>query len=165
MKLIDLAQMNRKKRREQRREIEAFADSTSRPCGECTACCTVLRLTKLDGFAKAEGECCRHEEGGCRIYPSRPKTCKNFMCSWKSGYLPEDLRPDRSGFLMYPRLTNGMFWLLARDIVPGACETHFESFEHLAAFPLFVQPLKLVLGPEALAKKLGDLVLEHPFLL
>ena len=69
-----------------------------RSCGGCTACCTAVGVTSLE---KPFWATCRHQgEGHCRIYADRPTECREYRCGWLSGLLPEDMRPDQSGFLL-----------------------------------------------------------------
>ncbi len=66
----------------------------ARTCGNCTACCKPMPIIEL---GKPFGEWCRHcDKGiGCRIYPERPDSCKEFRCQWLMGLGREDERPDR----------------------------------------------------------------------
>jgi hypothetical protein len=67
-----------------------------RECGECSLCCTVLRVDELD---KLGGVTCEHvlAHGGCRIHPTRPGICRGYRCLWLRGGLELDDRPDRLG--------------------------------------------------------------------
>lgn len=52
----------------------------TRACGECTACCTTLRVDALD---KPPGTPCVHlGEARCGIYAGRPEECAAFQCCW-----------------------------------------------------------------------------------
>jgi hypothetical protein len=72
-----------------------------RACGDCTACCTVLRVDTPD-FAKPAGTPCVHlGERGCGIHAVRPHICRTWFCAWRRrADLPEDARPDLSGLLV-----------------------------------------------------------------
>ena len=73
-----------------------------RECGGCTACCVELiiedpELTKLPGVK------CQNlaKTGGCSIYQTRPKTCRDWYCMWR--YMPlldEEWRPDIKGIMI-----------------------------------------------------------------
>ena len=66
-----------------------------RSCGQCTACCTVMRIDALD---KPRDEACRHLVArGCGIYETRPADCRAWHCAWQKGELPAPMRPDRTG--------------------------------------------------------------------
>jgi len=68
-----------------------------RSCGECTVCCTVMAIDKPD-IQKQAGVTCRHCHGGCTIYETRPKLCRDFHCGWRQlPILDDGWRPDRSG--------------------------------------------------------------------
>jgi hypothetical protein len=78
---------------------EALAD---RPCGECSVCCTVKPINTPE-LVKAPGVACQHclASGGCGIYETRFPVCREYRCAWKMlGWIPEQLRPDRSGVLV-----------------------------------------------------------------
>jgi hypothetical protein len=78
---------------------EALAD---RPCGDCSVCCTVKPINTPE-LTKAPGIACRHclASGGCGIYETRFPVCREYRCSWKIlGWIPEQIRPDRSGVLI-----------------------------------------------------------------
>ncbi|HRI10323.1 MAG TPA: hypothetical protein PKW35_21035 [Nannocystaceae bacterium] len=69
----------------------------ARPCGECTACCTVMAVTELQ---KPRGQACAHIcAGGCAIYSERPDSCRRFDCLWRLGFARDDDRPDRLGVI------------------------------------------------------------------
>lgn len=76
-----------------------------RECGECTACCdgwlTSRHLAMRPGFP------CEHRtDEGCAIYAQRPnKPCKEFKCVWlqREDGLEDEMRPDRSGAIMFFR--------------------------------------------------------------
>jgi hypothetical protein len=73
-----------------------------RPCGECSVCCTYKPID-APGFAKAPGLACQHclPSGGCGIYDTRFEICRTYRCGWKYlSWLPEAIRPDRSGVLI-----------------------------------------------------------------
>lgn len=76
-----------------------------RSCGECQACCTIL---KVDEINKPVDTPCEHLCGGkCGVYDQRPGTCESFECMWLHGQgFPimeaEALRPDRCGAVFYP---------------------------------------------------------------
>ena len=88
------------------------AKKAKRSCGDCTACCTFLRIdsgtTKTLTFHTAEdvskpaGETCRFcTAQGCSIYDDRPIVCRAFKCDWlegRSGYKPED-HPLTAGYI------------------------------------------------------------------
>jgi hypothetical protein len=73
-----------------------------RPCGECSVCCTYKPIDTPE-LSKAPGLTCQHclAGGGCGIYETRFEICRTYRCAWKiHGWLPEAIRPDRSGILI-----------------------------------------------------------------
>jgi Fe-S-cluster containining protein len=72
----------------------------ARECGACTVCCIVPGIDTRE-IQKRTGSVCRHcSGGGCAIYESRPKACREFFCAWmQDDRLGPDWRPDRSGVL------------------------------------------------------------------
>lgn len=73
-----------------------------RPCGDCSVCCTHKPINTPE-FAKAPGLACQHclPSGGCGVYETRFEICRAYRCGWKSlGWLPEAIRPDKSGVLI-----------------------------------------------------------------
>ncbi len=73
--------------------------ATKRTCGDCTACCTRLRIEALH---KPQCRACPHlaDAGGCGIYERRPNECRTFICGWLLGWGTEDDRPDKSGVIV-----------------------------------------------------------------
>ncbi len=68
-----------------------------RSCGECSLCCTVLRVDEL---TKLAGVSCVHQDThgpGCAIHDQRPAVCRGYSCLWLQGGLEERDRPDRLG--------------------------------------------------------------------
>jgi len=72
-----------------------------RACGDCTICCTVLKVDTPD-FKKAAGTPCAHlASHGCGIHAVRPHICQTWFCAWRRvAGLPDETRPDRSGLLV-----------------------------------------------------------------
>lgn len=78
-----------------------------RECGPCYACCVWLGISDLKKYT---GQACRHLNGGdnpacrCSIYSKRPPACSEYICLWRAGWGPTDLRPYESGILItiYP---------------------------------------------------------------
>ena len=73
-----------------------------RECGNCTACCTHLRIED-DELKKLAGEPCPHlsNHQGCSIYATRPITCRNWYCGWRyMSQLDDQCRPDQSGIMI-----------------------------------------------------------------
>jgi hypothetical protein len=96
--------MNRKERRRRKLKLAEGLDHNlaTRKCGECTGCCTPLAIPELD---KPPGVPCKHilPEGGCGIYETRPKACREYDCGWRIGIGKfEEERPDRLGLLLTP---------------------------------------------------------------
>lgn len=70
-----------------------------RLCGPCHACCVHL---SIEDFQKVAHLPCQHlRSTGCRIYKRRPVTCREFLCLWRLGVLPESKRPDLCGVLVH----------------------------------------------------------------
>lgn len=77
-----------------------------RVCGGCTVCCTVMAIDKPD-IQKEAGVTCRHCDGGCTIYDTRPPLCRNYHCAWRQlPILDDDWRPDRSGVFVEVELVD-----------------------------------------------------------
>jgi hypothetical protein len=73
-----------------------------RECGGCDVCCVELTIEDPE-LQKVQGYRCRHLSPGqgCGIYATRPRTCREFHCGWRSlKWVRETLRPDRSGVLV-----------------------------------------------------------------
>lgn len=72
-----------------------------RTCGDCTICCTVLKVDMPD-FQKPAGKDCDHLTAqGCSIHAVRPHICRTWFCAWRRmPVLPHEARPDRSGILV-----------------------------------------------------------------
>ncbi len=72
-------------------------ESAQRVCGECSLCCTVLRV---DALRKLGGVDCLHQDidgPGCSIHAKRPRICRAYRCAWLKGSFGEADRPDRLG--------------------------------------------------------------------
>jgi len=68
-----------------------------RPCGDCSACCTVLAVPTIE---KGRYVKCQHLRPGnkcCGIYESRPGECGTYSCGWKIGLGSNAQRPDKFG--------------------------------------------------------------------
>lgn len=55
--------------------------NSQRRCGDCSLCCKVLGIPEL---AKPKDLWCANFTAGtgCRIYPDRPPSCRDFVCRW-----------------------------------------------------------------------------------
>lgn len=92
----------------------------ARPCGGCTACCTIYEIEET---GKPQGETCAHcTGGGCGIYRDRPRICRDYSCAWRDGVAAEDARPDRCGVVFDYAQTPRAPLLIAYEVVPGALE-------------------------------------------
>jgi hypothetical protein len=90
---------------------------SERQCGECTACCTHLKIDTPE-FQKLAGPDCPHlvPRRGCGIYETRPQACRDFLCLWRQmPAMPDDWRPDRSGVLL----------VVTKDNVPPGYATDY----------------------------------------
>lgn len=100
--------------------LPLVADPTARPCGSCTACCTVLGVKEPD---KPPHTACVHLTGsGCGQYETRPRNCRRWSCLWAQGQLAEDpgLRPDRLGLVLDVVVLPGTSFIAAYEVWPGA---------------------------------------------
>lgn len=78
-----------------------------RECGPCVSCCGFFTIAELN---KPAGVLCSHsmEGGGCDDYANRPDACRIFYCAWRCwDDVPDDWRPDRTGFILGGRLLPG----------------------------------------------------------
>lgn len=69
---------------------------SERTCGTCTACCKIMAIDELE---KPASVWCHHCEiaKGCKIYESRPDSCRKFKCLWLTDpRLPDSMRPDKT---------------------------------------------------------------------
>lgn len=75
--------------------------TAARTCGECVACCKVLKID-VPEFHKPEGVLCQHcSSHGCGIYQIRYDVCRGFFCVWRQhADLEDGFRPDRLGILL-----------------------------------------------------------------
>ena len=97
-----------------------MSEAPVRRCGECTLCCTVLRV---DEIGKLGGEPCAHQgAGGCAIHASRPAVCRGYRCLWLRGGLDEADRPDRLGAVVDLVHPDALPTLYVREAMPGAFE-------------------------------------------
>ena len=55
-----------------------------RECGDCNMCCKLYSIHEPKDFKK-HYEWCKHCEigVGCKVYKDRPKTCKDYECTFK----------------------------------------------------------------------------------
>ena len=77
-----------------------------RTCGPCTACCTVIPVEQI---GKPAASRCTHEmrlpelKIGCRIYATRPASCRTWSCVWHDNLsFPDALRPSICGVIFDP---------------------------------------------------------------
>lgn len=88
----------------------------SRSCGDCEECCRVVAVEELN---KPYHTPCQHQTGkGCAIYGNHPAECKDYVCSWLQGLLPEAMRPDKIGILVDAE--GGNEWLVVQECRKGA---------------------------------------------
>lgn len=79
----------------------------ARSCGDCTACCVVPAIDTPQ-IQKITGAMCRHlGPGGCGIYETRPRACREFFCAWIEGAMPEGWRPRDCGVLAQTIMVGG----------------------------------------------------------
>ena len=72
-----------------------------RSCGECTVCCTNLKVDTPELKKQAGVPCTHLGAAGCGIYAARPPICRTWFCAWRRvESMAEDTRPERSGRLV-----------------------------------------------------------------
>lgn len=94
-----------------------------RVCGECTACCTVMGVPELN---KPGGvPCSSCEPKGCKVYDSRPPSCREFECLWRQDLFAPAHRPDLLGLMFTVTEEENKFGkqlLVAFEVRPNAFE-------------------------------------------
>jgi hypothetical protein len=70
-------------------------------CGSCTACCRLLPVKEL---LKPALKKCQYQSTfkGCRIYETRPNSCRAWSCVWLLDSSAPFRRPDRVGYVVDP---------------------------------------------------------------
>ena len=96
-------------------------------CGDCNMCCKLPNINKTyfkdTIFKKDSFEWCKHCEigVGCKVYKDRPKTCKDYQCTFLCGFTY--IRPNQAGFLVTLEHINGVNPLEAK-VITIFCEEH-----------------------------------------
>ncbi len=72
----------------------------SRTCGECTLCCTLVRVDEINkpAFTACPSICAT----GCSRQTTKPASCTAYSCFWLMGYGADTDRPDRIGAVGTP---------------------------------------------------------------
>ena len=72
----------------------------TRAFGDCNLCCKIPSVDNPEGFKPDMYSWCTHCDigVGCKIYDRRPDPCKEFICHWLRGIIPEELKPNKVGF-------------------------------------------------------------------
>ena len=129
------------------------AVESSRECGSCTLCCTLLRV---DALKKLGGVSCanlRGTDGGCGIYSDRPKICRTYRCLWLQGGLEEGDRPDRLDAVLDLVSAGGSVRLAVREVFPGAIDENPRLREiverYRAGIPVRISNVSDVMNPSA----------------
>ncbi len=124
-------------RRTHRKELARVVDAldNGRECGSCTKCCELLTISSM---AKNGGDVCpslRPEKIGksCSRYGTRPNACQTYWCNWRLGQLPEDMRPDKCGFIVHVSHEAGMTCFSVTLEAPGVLVQFQEFFLELWA--------------------------------
>lgn len=76
-----------------------------RSCEDCSECCKGILSFEEDNIIVRDNiTCYKLSNEKCSIYEERPKTCKDFSCTFllDTG-LPEWLRPNQCGFILSER--------------------------------------------------------------
>lgn len=137
----------------------------ARSCGECTLCCTVLRV---DALKKLGGVACTHlhsETGGCGIYQERPRICRSYRCLWLQGGLDEEDRPDRIGAVLDLVTEAGVPRLAVRELTSGSANENprlraiIERYR--AGLPVRISDVRDVMNPQAAFRVLLPANEEH----
>lgn len=129
----------------------AAKPASGRFCGECSLCCTLLRVDEL---AKLGGTPCVHQrpEGGCEIHARRPGICRRYRCLWLQGGLEQDDRPDRLGAVLDLASRGGFPELVVHVAEPGAFDRSARLREiaerHRVAMPVRILDCGGVLDAE-----------------
>lgn len=129
-----------------------------RGCGPCVSCCSFFTIAEL---GKPAGVLCRHStDAGCTIYADRPQACRVFYCAWRCwDRVPEDWRPDRTGFVLGGRLAAESFLSVTADPArpeDWRAEPYYSTLRGWAregqavgaAVVVFIAARVIVLGPE-----------------
>jgi hypothetical protein len=141
-----------------------------RACGTCNACCVALHVTEYDKPAHVP---CKHLSTtgkGCGDYNARKPVCGAFECAWLQGTMPAEMRPDRSGIIVWgPQdliAQSGTPLLSINECVPRALSRP-ENLRFLQSVSktqaLLVTPMRggqAVLGPEGAANKVRLAILK-----
>lgn len=81
--------------------------ATHNECGGCRACCTTMPFGgHIINDKPAHNPCPLLDSctKGCRVYPVRPQSCRDFECEWLisqrvNDKMPPEMRPDRCGVI------------------------------------------------------------------
>lgn len=72
-----------------------------RDCGSCSLCCILPDIAEFD---KPANQPCSHclSGGGCNAYETRPATCRDFFCLWRTDpTLGAEWEPRVSRMMLY----------------------------------------------------------------
>ena len=131
-----------------------------RVCGECTLCCTLLRVDELK---KLGGTPCAQlrqapSEPGCSIHEKRPRICRAYACLWLSGGLDGEDRPDRLGAVLDLVSEGHIAKLRVHEAVPGAYDASPRLRSVVARFrasmPVRISDVARPLDPDARVREL-----------
>lgn len=77
--------------------IEIVPPKNARPCGSCTACCTVMPVSEIKKAAHVRCEHLGSAAKRCKVYATRPQSCEVWWCMWAvNPVMAGALRPDHS---------------------------------------------------------------------
>jgi hypothetical protein len=94
--------------RSQLTDIDPSQPLTAYPgktCSGCTACCETVPVKEIDlaAFVRCKHLCSPPQMAtGCGVYQNRPRSCREWSCSWLISDLPPGYRPDRIGVVVDP---------------------------------------------------------------
>ena len=80
--------------------VETSHAMDERTCESCSLCCYLLGVKQ---FEKPSGVWCRHcrpGDGGCTIYPDRPRDCHWYECEWLQGMVGDEWFPQRAHIVL-----------------------------------------------------------------
>jgi hypothetical protein len=74
---------------------------SGKSCGSCTECCKMMEVSELHKAAWTMCSSCAVGVG-CKIYPDRPQSCREFLCGWLTApFMGPDLKPDKCHVVIY----------------------------------------------------------------